>query len=285
MFELIQTRSGAWGIRSQRYQEVCHPGAGPAAEARALYVEGLQLPARLAVAKERLVIWDIGLGGAANAMAAIHAVKEMSGRLQVVSFDWTMDGLAYALEHADALGYFGDFAPHARSFCMTGRLELAFGGAELLWEAVLGDFAARIRNPGLSMGPSPDLIFFDPHSPSANPEMWTLPLFEALHRRLDPARPASLATYSRSTAPRVSMLLAGFYVGKGGATGFKEETTLASTDLGLLRDPLGSRWLARARRSGAAEPWTSPPYRDQPLSDKRWEQLRAHPQFQDQPAP
>lgn len=267
-------------MRSQRYQEVCHPGAGPAAEARALYVEGLELPARLTAAKDGLVVWDVGLGGAANAMAAVHAVRELPGRLHVVSFDWSMEAMAFALEHAERLGYFGDFLPHARAFCATGRREVLWGRSTVLWEAVIGDFSERVRDDGSPMGPSPDLIFFDPHSPSANPEMWTLPLFEALHRRLDPGRPTSLATYSRSTAPRVSMLLAGFFVGAGRGTGFKEETTVAATDPGLLRDPLGSRWLARARRSGAAEPWTVPPHRDQPLSEERWEQLRAHPQFQ-----
>ena len=58
--------------------------------------------------------------------------------------------------------------------------------------------------------------------------MWTLPHFENLFRALDPARPCALTTYSRSTLIRATLLLAGFHVGVGHATGLKEETTVAA---------------------------------------------------------
>ena len=61
--------------------------------------------------------------------------------------------------------------------------------------------------------------------------MWTLPLFENLFRALDPARPCALTTYSRSTMIRATLLLAGFFVGTGQATGLKEETTMAANSL------------------------------------------------------
>jgi tRNA U34 5-methylaminomethyl-2-thiouridine-forming methyltransferase MnmC len=281
MFELVQTRSGAWGLRSRRFQEVCHPGAGPAAEARALYVEGLNLPKRLSECRTEVVVWDIGLGGAANAMAAIHAARDFACRLHVVSFDVSMDPLAFALHHAEPLGYFGEFLPYARRVGVDRSIEVPWGRARIVWEVVLGDFTEWVRGSESASMPSPEAVFFDPHSPGANPEMWTLPLFEALRHRLEGSRSAVMATYSRSTAPRVAMLLAGFCVGAGRATGFKEETTVAATSVGLLENPLGARWLERARRSHAAEPWTVPPYQDQPLGDARWEQLRDHPQFRE----
>ena len=50
----------------------------------------------------------------------------------------------------------------------------------------------------------------------------------------------------------IGLLRAGWYVGRGVATGEKTETTVAATRLDALRDPLGREWLTRVRRSTAA---------------------------------
>src|ERR1700723_1708913 len=75
-----------------------------------------------------------------------------------------------------------------------------------------------------------------------------------LFRVLDPQRPCALANYTRSTLARMAMLLGGFFVGVGHATGFKEETTVAANALDLLAEPLDRRWFERALRSHSAEP-------------------------------
>ncbi len=100
--------------------------------------------------------------------------------------------------------------------------------------------------------PPPHAILFDPHSPQKNPAMWTLPLFSELFRALDPQRSCALANYTRSTLARMAMLLGGFFVGVGHATGFKEETTVAANALDLLAEPLDRRWFERALRSHSA---------------------------------
>jgi hypothetical protein len=120
---------------------------------------------------------------------------------------------------------------------------------------------------------------FDAYSPARNPAMWTLPLFTNLFQMLDPRRPCAMPTYSRSTILRVTLLLAGFFVGVGHATGEKEETTIAGNDLSLIAEPLDARWLERARRSHSAEPMVEPVYRIAPLSAESWQKLSAHPQF------
>jgi len=125
----------------------------------------------------------------------------------------------------------------------------------------------------------PHAILFDAYSPARNPAMWTLPLFTNLFRLLDPQRPCAMPTYSRSTILRVTLLLAGFFVGVGHATGEKEETTIAANTPDLLTEPLDLRWLERARRSHSAEPMVEPVYRIAPLSEESREKLSAHPQF------
>jgi hypothetical protein len=109
--------------------------------------------------------------------------------------------------------------------------------------------------------------------------MWTLPVFQKLFTFLDQTRPCALPTYSRSTLLRVTLLLAGFYVGAGHATGEKEETTIAANTLELLAEPLGEKWLGRVQRSRSAEPLMDGTYRQAPLSEANWERLRQHPQF------
>ena len=126
----------------------------------------------------------------------------------------------------------------------------------------------------------PHAILFDAYSPARNPAMWTLPLFTNLFQLLDPQRPCALPTYSRSTILRVTLLLAGFFVGVGHATGLKEETTIAANTLDLIAEPLDRRWLERASRSHSAEPLREPAYSRAPLSPATAEKLRRHPQFQ-----
>jgi len=109
--------------------------------------------------------------------------------------------------------------------------------------------------------------------------MWTQPLFAGLFQLLDPHRPCALPTYSRSTMLRVSLLLAGFFVGAGHATGEKEETTIAANTLALIEEPLGQDWLLRTRRSTSAEPLWESVYRQARLAGETWEKLRLHPQF------
>ena len=78
---------------------------------------------------------------------------------------------------------------------------------------------------------------------------------------------------------RVTLLLAGFFVGVGHATGEKDETTIAANSIELIEEPLDRRWLARARRSSSAEPLVKPMYRQARLSPETWERLQQHRQF------
>jgi hypothetical protein len=120
---------------------------------------------------------------------------------------------------------------------------------------------------------------FDAFSPAKNPAMWTEPLFARIYSLLDPARPCALPTYSRSTMLRVTLLIAGFFVGVGHATGQKEETTIAANNLELIDEPLDGRWLERVNRSSSAEPMWEANYRQAPLEPGTWQRLREHVQF------
>ena len=285
-YQLVPLANGEATLYSGRYGEKMHPGLGPRAEAELLYVRQLGICERLQRCAGEFVIWDVGLGGAANAIAALRATREISGRLRLVSFDNTAEPLAFALQHAAALGYPVGYEAPLATLLQDHHVTFSNGNLTVNWEFHRGDFPARLALLQSEIGnrkseiPGPDAIFYDAFSPAKNPGMWTLPVFENLFRALDPARPCALTTYSRSTLLRTTLLLAGFHVGTGHATGMKEETTIAANSPNLITSPLNARWLERARRSDSAEPLRHPVYSRSPLAADTWSALQQHPQFQ-----
>ena len=325
-YKLVRLASGVHSVHSVAERETFHPVIGPVAEAEALYVRQLRLPERLAAHAGEFVIWDVGLGAAANVLNVLRATRAAACPLRILSFDHTLEPLQFALQHAAELGYFTSYEEPVKIFLRNHQVTFTDGPRQITWQLHLGDFPSLLANsPAFNCGitvtedgsgtdkstraqasvlpllgkrageradigqtssatphsafRTPHCILFDAFSPAKNPAMWTAPLFANLFRRLDPARPCALPTYSRSTMLRVSLLLAGFYVGTGHATGEKEETTIAANTPALISEPLDQKWLQRARNSTSAEPLWEPVYRQARLSDETWEKLQKHPQF------
>lgn len=278
-YQLVQLKNGTWSVRSVAEAETFHPVIGPAAEAEALYVRQLDLPARVAAAGAAgLVVWDIGLGAAANVLTLLRALAPVTGRVRVLSFDHTLAPLAFAGGQAERLEFVRGFEEPIARLLQDRRTGFRHGACEVVWEVHEGDFPTLIVSAEAGDWPRPDALLFDAYSPAKNPAMWTLPLFQRL-RALAGNGPCTLATYSRATMVRTTLLLAGWFVGVGHATGEKDETTIAATQPELLIEPLDARWLERALRSTSAEPMTQPAYRQAPLSPASQEALRRHPQF------
>ena len=166
-----------------------------------------------------------------------------------------------------------------RTLVETHRVSFQEEKQRVTWELHVGDFPTFLKEDGAKTVPKPHAILFDAFSPARNPAMWTQPLFAQIYQLLAPERPCALPTYSRSTSLRVSLLLAGFFVGAGHSTGEKEETTIAANTLALLDQPLDDNWLQRARRSTSAEPLWEPVYRQARMSPQTWERLQEHPLF------
>jgi queuine tRNA-ribosyltransferase len=270
----VVVREGVGRIRDVESGEVMHSVNDPLTEARMLYVEQSQLTDRVQVEHdEPLVVWDVGLGAAANAMAAILAVEALPielrrRKLQLISFENDLDSLALALRHRRWFKHLKHAAPDV--LLKEDRWSSACGSIE--WRLLRGDFAARKLE-----APPPDLVYFDPFSLKTNSEMWTLAAFRELHAVCG-ARSTALFTYTNSTAVRVAMLAAGFYVAKGCATGPKSETTVGLTRAAatgeLNYELLAAEWLQRWQRSAAKAPLGT-------SSDESWEQtILSHPQFQ-----
>jgi tRNA U34 5-methylaminomethyl-2-thiouridine-forming methyltransferase MnmC len=278
-YQLRRQSNGSMALVRTDLGETMHPQLGPWEEAQRVYVQGSGLE-DLLTARERgpsaaeVVIFDVGLGGAANAVAAIEAVRQARQQhrqtrpLRIVSFEQDVAAPAFALASAEQLDYLRGFEPALRTLLEQGRWE---SGDGVTWLLRTGDFTALVQDEPLRA----DVVFFDPFSPRSNPEMWSVPLLESLYRCHRPGRPMRLATYSSAFGVRAALLLAGFYVGDGPLLTGMRRATLAATDFSLLREPLERAWLGRWRRD--REPW--PPLTAPQDHRRIREALLAHPQW------
>ncbi|GMV19797.1 MAG: hypothetical protein AMXMBFR56_80210 [Polyangiaceae bacterium] len=253
--EVVVTRSGARAMRDRATGELMHPVVGPRVEAERLYVKPSRLEARLGESNaEPLVLLDVGLGAGSNAALAwqvSEALPRTARRLELVSFERDLSALELAQrpEHAAAFGLEGGAGAAVRRLLAEGRHESARG----VWRLCLGELPGQFGQ--LTPG-SADIVFWDPFSPRANPELWTLAAFTALVPFC--RQGATLHTYSAATATRSALLLAGFSVGSGPVTGAGKRTTEAALGVGHLARPLERSFLGRLTRSSAPFPPDAP---------------------------
>lgn len=239
-----------------------HSQIGPWTEAQEIYIHQAEIPKRLeALASESrpssFVIYDVGLGIAANALAAIdHLDQARVGSdayppVTLVSFENDLDGIQSAMEEIQLFPFLVKNKSKVTTLLNQGYWKgILQSGIELHWILKHGDLRDHLPSC-----PAADLILFDLYSPKSLPHLWGYEMFRWMmmksHRPQDPAgaRETLLITYSASTAVRAALLLNGFFVGKGISTAAKRETTLATFQPKALARPLTQEWLSHWTRS------------------------------------
>jgi queuine tRNA-ribosyltransferase len=272
----VRVREGFASIRHVRSGETMHAHTPPLEEAHALYVEQSRLAEKLlAVDAPPLVVWDVGLGAAANAMAAILCYEGLAATrplraLHILSFENDLDALRLAFRNRRLFPYLRHAAPAALLEEGSWHSPRHEG---LRWTLRPGDMAETMAG-----APAPDLVFYDVFSGRTHGAAWTLAAF----RRLGEAcagRAVELYTSTASTANRAALLGAGFHVAKGCATD-KPESTVAFTPGAAAAVagrfvPLGAEWLDRWARSSAKLPADVGEGEREEFEAR----IRAHPQF------
>lgn len=243
-------REGFASIVHRASGEIMHSRTPPMEEARRVYVDQANLAEKLRAPGGPLVLWDVGLGAAANAVAAFHCHRTQTAlgsvrALHLVSFENDLDSLRLALAHADRFPYLHE----------SGAAELLRDGCwrapGLSWQLVPGDFVETMAHAPAP----PEVIFYDMFSPKTCGPAWMLATFRQLFA-ICGASSATLCTYTLSTASRAAMLAAGFWVARGRSAGEKAETTIALTRTAVCEhhELLGTEWLAKWERSAAKFP-------------------------------
>jgi|APLak6261679142_1056127.scaffolds.fasta_scaffold00058_42 queuine tRNA-ribosyltransferase len=268
VFELVTTRGGFRAVRHTGHGEIMHP-VGPWEEANRLYVDQLELEKKLAMPSEDpLRILDVGLGAATNAVAALTRAEKMGDArrrpLEIVSLEIDLTPLRLAISDPEGFPFLQPWKHAVEAVLTEGRWD----SPSLTWRVLEGDAVKLVDE----LDGQFEIVFFDPFSPESNPTMWTVDFLREIRSRT-PREGGLLATYSAATPTRVSLLLAGFFVGHGMSTGTKGETTVAASAAGLVQQPLGQRWLERWQRSSAPGPHGAM------LTTELEQTVRAHPQF------
>ncbi len=184
-YQIVKLVNGVHSVHSLAEGETFHPVIGPVAEAEALYVKQLHLPERLAAHTGEFVIWDVGLGAAANVLTVLRGTRATACPLRVISFDHTLEPLQFALANAAALGYFTDYEVTVENFIREHHATFTDGNRQITWQLHLGDFPSIIRDqhspiPNSASCPSgrttphsalepPHAILFDAFSPAKKP--------------------------------------------------------------------------------------------------------------------
>ncbi len=264
---------GFFSIQQKSSGEVMHSVNPPLVEARDLYLTQSQILKRIEeIEKPELVIWDVGLGAATNAMSVIHAYEKSSETstkrpLHLVSFEIDLDPLRLAHQNPECF-------PYLQHPAVESLLNQGCWKSETLpiqWTLIAGDFLET-----LAAAPAPDLIFFDPFSYKTNPTLWGEGTLRKIYERCR-NHPVELFTYSASTSFRAALLSAGFFVGKGAGSGPKSETTIATNVRRADADYrfIDTEWLKRWGKSSAKYPI------DLPAEDQEGfqERILQHPQW------
>ena len=285
-YEVHKAWEGFASIRQISSGEIMHCRTAPMEEAHQLYIEQSDLAPRLRLSENKnpdeatpLTVWDVGLGAAANAMAAIRCYEEQAATgpvrpLRIISFENDLDSLRLAFRHNRDFTYLRHSGPAA--ILEDGRWQSAVHPG-LSWMLLPGNFLETMQTAPAP----PDLIFYDMFSSQSSADQWTLAAFRQLFSACS-GRAAELFTYTRSTANRAALLAAGFYVAAGRSAGEKEETTIALTaEVFRQRSPyrhelLGDDWLAKWNRSGAKFPNEMPAH-ECPAFEQV---IRGHKQFE-----
>src|SRR6266513_1080483 len=92
-YRIVRLANGVHSVRSLAHRETFHPVIGPAAEAEALYLKQLRLVDRFRNHTGEFVIWDVGLGAAANALTVLRGLRDVRGLIRLISFDHTLEPL------------------------------------------------------------------------------------------------------------------------------------------------------------------------------------------------
>lgn len=246
-----------------------HSHLGPWCEAREVYLAQAGLEARRGGCTP-LVVWDVGLGIGANALALLEAWESAPPErrpLRLISFENDLSGIRQALHEACAFDFV--LRNEARLRRLLAKGTWTSPDESMRWELREGSFLEEI----LRVGDAPELVFYDFYSPKVNAELWGLQAFSGVFSCC--ASDALLITYVASTAVRSAMLLAGFHVGYGVGTDSKSETTVGARQLKDLACRLDQRWLGRLLRSSKPLP------EDIPTDEREaaLKKLRSAPQF------
>lgn len=226
---------------SPEFGDVYHSAASGAGQARHVFLDGNDLPARWAGSGVFTIV-ELGFGLGLNFLATWDAWRRNPARhapLHFVSVEqhpFNVDDLATLHARYPEFGTISAMLRAAWPPLLPGFHRLDFDEAAIVLTLVFGDVADALR--GLRLGA--DAFYLDGFAPDRNPEMWSPGNMRMLARLARPG--ATLATWSVAGSVRDALAAAGFAVDRRPGFGTKRE---------MLAARFAPRWTMRRQPSPA----------------------------------
>ncbi len=199
--------------RSPRFADVYRSAAGGLAQARHVFLAGCGLP-QAWQGQPQWRILETGFGLGLNFLAAWRAWKDDPQRPRMLHFAsveaWPVAAEDLLRSAADA----PDLLPLAQQLAqrwwglVPGVHRFSFEDGRVLLTLAVGDARAMLQQQDFAA----DAVFLDGFDPQRNPDMWALPLLQAVARCC--RRGAAVATWSVAGQLRRDMQQCGFVVEK-----------------------------------------------------------------------
>ncbi len=247
-YTIVKTGDGSYTLYLHDYDEHMHSLSGAYEEALLKHVR----PSGIIDKKNStLHVLDVGFGLGYNILALLVELERIgySGNLLISSLEKERS-LLPALRSIR----FDDYRDNLYSFIQNAYINGSCATGRTTIYMFFGDAREHIRTlPDNTF----DAVFFDPFSPSRNPELWSVDLFKNVYRSMNEA--AVLTTYSSAPQIRAALLESGFIIGRGPSVGGKREGTLAAKTGIIAALPDADRELFLSNRRAI-------PYRDPHLA-------------------
>lgn len=264
-FSILTHANGTKTLVDSENHQAMHSQVGPVDEANAVYAALAKIEERLCSPDSVIRLYDVGMGTAANVLATFERIlkcETASGALHVYSFELKPEGLRAALKATEDFSWLAPWRDTLLTLLNQGEARCSLGKVDVHWRLFVGDFYTTFHPL-----PAPDFIYFDFYSPRIVPELWSLDKFQSLRDHIS-EKACRFFTYSAATPTRLNLLLAGFFVGRGGTTPLKNETTQAAVHYTDLESPLDAEWLRHKLKTSTRV-----------TESTSLEKLLAHPQW------
>lgn len=244
-YTLVITGDGSYTLYLPEFDEHMHSLSGAYEEALLKHVGPSGILERK---KSALQVLDVGFGLGYNSLALLAELERCGYRGAV-----TVVALEQDRSLADALTSirFYDFRERLYVSLKEAYLRGSSTAGNASISVLFGDARSRVMPlPGNTF----DAVFFDPFSPSRNPELWSVDFFRQVYRTMNDQ--AVLTTYSSAPQVRAALREAGFLIGRGPSVGGKREGTLASKS--SIVPELTAHDMAMVMAGGRGVPYRDP---------------------------
>ena len=196
---LLRTGDGSLTLRSDDLGEQYHSLHGAVLESTHVYIKaGLEF-----MAKEEVNVLEVGLGTGLNLL--LTWIRCLEGKCRV-SYT-ALEPFPLKREQLETLGHCAELAWPGLHEPFIERMTSTDEG----WHGAIGGLTFRKLEVAVAeheANEAYDVIYFDAFAPSVQPELWTVDVFQRMHRALRPG--GTLVTYCAKGDVRRAMNAAGF---------------------------------------------------------------------------